>query len=75
MGQIRYPCKLDSKRNNLYEGDFMIKHLQKLRNGCAKDLLKAVRERVFDILLIKSVNEIISLGGGWKYLWKRYRRG
>ena len=67
MGQIRYPYKLDSKRNNLYEGDFMIKHLKKLRNGCAKELLKAVREKVFDILLKKRVNEDNFVGrGGWR---------
>ena len=71
MGKIRYPCKLNSKRNNLYEGDFMIKHLQQLRNGHAKELLKAVRERMFDILLKKRVNEDKFVGNGWRCLWKR----
>ena len=71
MGQIRYPCKLDSKRNNLYEGDFMIKHLQQLRNGRAKELLKAVREKVFDILLKERVNEDKFVGDGWRCLWTR----
>ena len=46
MEQIRYPHKLDSKRNNLYEGDFMIKYLQTLQNGRAKEYLKAVRESI-----------------------------
>ena len=71
MGQIRYPCKLDSKRNNLYEGDFMIKHLQQLRNGYAKELLKAVRERMFDILLKERVVFLKFLGDGWRCLWTR----
>ena len=67
--------KLDSKRNNLYEGDFMIKHLQKLLNRCAKELLKAVRERVFGILSMESVNKDNFVGrGGWRYLWMRYGR-
>ena len=53
----------------------MIKYLQKLRNGCAKDLLKAVRERVFDILSMESVNEDNFMGrDGWRYLWMRYGR-
>ncbi|KAG6692475.1 hypothetical protein I3842_10G115900 [Carya illinoinensis] len=65
----------NTKRNNLYEGDFMIKHLQKLRNGRAKELLKAVRERVFGILSMESVNEYNFVGrGGWRYLWMRYGR-
>ena len=57
--------------NNLYEGDFMIKHLQKFRNGCAKKLLKAIREKVFDILLKERVNEDKFVGDGWSYLWMR----
>ena len=53
----------------------MIKHLQKLRNGCAKELQKAVRERVFGILSIESINEDNFVGrGGWRYLWIRYGR-
>ena len=53
----------------------MIKHLQNLRNGCAKELLKAVQERVFDILLMESVNEDNFVGrDGWRYLWMRYGR-
>ena len=51
----------------------MIKHLQKLQNGCPKDLLKAVRERVFGILSMESINEDNFVGrGGWRYLWIRY---
>ena len=49
----------------------MIKHLQQLRNGHAKQLLKAVRERMFDILLKKRVNEDKFVGDGWRCLWKR----
>ena len=49
----------------------MIKHLQKLGNGHAKELLKAVREKVFDILLNERVNEDKFVGDGWSYLWMR----
>ena len=53
----------------------MIKYLQELRNGCAIELLKAVRERVFDILLMESINEDNFMGrGGWRYLWMRHGR-
>ena len=49
----------------------MIKYLQKLQNGHAKELLKAVREKVFDILLKERVNKDKFVGDGWSYLWTR----
>ena len=49
----------------------MIKHLQQLRNGRAKELLKTVREKVFDILLKERVNEDKFVGDGWRCLWTR----
>ena len=49
----------------------MIKHLQKLWNGRAKELLKAVWEKVFDILLKERVNEDKFIGDDWRYIWTR----
>ena len=64
MEQIRYPRKLDSKRNNFHEGNVARKHLQKLRNRHSKEVRKTVRECLLCSMKEKCKGELLFVGSG-----------